>query len=571
MSDVRVAIENNQIAVVVDPIRVGVSVVGQRGPAGPIGGANTQVLFNDGGDAAGGDARFVWNKVTGQLALGSTATVGWSDLLLQRDAANTLALRNGASSQVLRVYATDDGAGNFERGFVGWTGSVFQIGTEKGGTGTGRAIRILTDGTNRWQVAGNGHISAVTSNTYDILGARTVRAETSLEVSTNGLRLSWTAGTGGTVQTTGQPLLLNPSGNRVVVGGGSFAELSFTSSANAPILNYSGVGNALELKNGTNPQILRVYETWTDAANYSRGYIQAAVGLFQIRTEATGTGIARNIAIRPGGNAVLFGFGISGATQYTFSGSESGNAQLTMRPSGSDALYSIIEMQGQNGVGAAGMLLQAGQNAGWIGADTITLRKRDNSVNYLVLNSTAATFGVPISGPTNVLEMRNGTSLQTLRIYGSYTDGSNYERLGIYRHATWGWTLENQAAGTGGNRSVSLSGFRVHFVVGGAAVWRVESDGNFRPEANNTIDIGVAGSMPRSIYAGTSVVAPGLTTTPVLVSALPSAHPSRDGMRAYVTDSTLPYTAANIGTVVTGGGANKVPVMFVNGTGWIIG
>ena len=42
------------------------------------------------------------------------------------------------------------------------------------------------------------------------------------------------------------------------------------------------------------------------------------------------------------------------------------------------------------------------------------------------------------------------------------------------------------------------------------------------------------------------------------------------GGRAFVKDSTVAYTSANLGKVVVGGGAKKVPVYF-DGTGWRIG
>lgn len=54
------------------------------------------------------------------------------------------------------------------------------------------------------------------------------------------------------------------------------------------------------------------------------------------------------------------------------------------------------------------------------------------------------------------------------------------------------------------------------------------------------------------------------------VGALPAASAALRGYRGFVTDATVAYTGANIGTTVVGGGANVVPV-FCNGAAWVIG
>ena len=61
-----------------------------------------------------------------------------------------------------------------------------------------------------------------------------------------------------------------------------------------------------------------------------------------------------------------------------------------------------------------------------------------------------------------------------------------------------------------------------------------------------------------------------IRTRPVTVGTLPLASAAGEGSRHHVTDSTLAYASANIGTAVTGGGANKTPVKVVNGS-WVIG
>jgi hypothetical protein len=54
-----------------------------------------------------------------------------SDLVILRDAANTLAQRNGTSAQVFRVYNTYTSSTNYELGKLEWSSNAFRIGTEK--------------------------------------------------------------------------------------------------------------------------------------------------------------------------------------------------------------------------------------------------------------------------------------------------------------------------------------------------------------------------------------------------------------------------------------------------------
>lgn len=71
---------------------------------------------------------------------------GSPDVRLFRDAANTLAQRNGVNAQAFNLYNTYTDASNYERGVVKWSSSILQIGSEKLGTGTARNVQIVRDG-----------------------------------------------------------------------------------------------------------------------------------------------------------------------------------------------------------------------------------------------------------------------------------------------------------------------------------------------------------------------------------------------------------------------------------------
>jgi len=94
------------------------------------------------------------NNVYG-LALVNNGRIEWSggpawykakDLVLLREAANTLGQRNGLNAQTFRLYNTYTDASNYERGFLRWASNVLEIGAEAAGTGTARATAIYSLG-----------------------------------------------------------------------------------------------------------------------------------------------------------------------------------------------------------------------------------------------------------------------------------------------------------------------------------------------------------------------------------------------------------------------------------------
>lgn len=92
-----------------------------------------------------------------KLSWGNTSTnINNPDTILTRDAANTLAQRNGVNAQAFRVYNTFTDASNYERGKMEWASNVLRIGTEKAGTGTARALELQTDGVTRLTLAASG-------------------------------------------------------------------------------------------------------------------------------------------------------------------------------------------------------------------------------------------------------------------------------------------------------------------------------------------------------------------------------------------------------------------------------
>ena len=79
------------------------------------------------------------------------------DLFLYRDAANTLAQRNGTNAQTFRVYNTYTSTTNYERAKLEWSSNALKVGTEKGsGGGTARPMSLQTDATDRLTITAVG-------------------------------------------------------------------------------------------------------------------------------------------------------------------------------------------------------------------------------------------------------------------------------------------------------------------------------------------------------------------------------------------------------------------------------
>jgi hypothetical protein len=62
-------------------------------------------------------------------------------------------------------------------------------------------------------------------------------------------------------------------------------------------LCHDSIADVLALRNGSNAQSLRVYETYADASNYARLSFVASAGAYSIKPEAAGTGTLRPLQI----------------------------------------------------------------------------------------------------------------------------------------------------------------------------------------------------------------------------------------------------------------------------------
>ncbi len=97
------------------------------------------------GGTFGGNGNW-WSVNNLNLSATTALSFGASDLILRRDAANTLALRNSTNAQTFNLYNTYTDASNYERGRFSFVSNELRIGTENAGTGTARNTRMVSAG-----------------------------------------------------------------------------------------------------------------------------------------------------------------------------------------------------------------------------------------------------------------------------------------------------------------------------------------------------------------------------------------------------------------------------------------
>jgi len=178
-----------------------------------LGGTDKRVLFDDNG-VIGESANLTFDKTNSILTLGA-------DVNLIRQAANTLALRNGVNAQMFNIYATYTDASNYAYLRQGFDGSSFILQGGRAGTGTSYSLQIgldstntgninfATAGTNKIQLNTSGNLLWSTDNTNDI-GASGATRPRNVYVGSTVIAASTIQSTAGNI--IGNGIAINRSG-----------------------------------------------------------------------------------------------------------------------------------------------------------------------------------------------------------------------------------------------------------------------------------------------------------------------------------------------------------------------
>lgn len=169
--------------------------------------------------------------VSGLLQAGTTVGIS-TDVLLNRDAANSLALRNSTNAQAINIYNTYTDASNYERFQLIWSGNRIYLQQSIAGTGVARAMSLVAGGQldfgsnfgTQWSVLTTGHLVAGADNTYDIGASGATRP-----------RNIYVAGTGNI-----SGVLTAASGTATPAGGSTAARVLFGTTSGFGIYYGSG-------------------------------------------------------------------------------------------------------------------------------------------------------------------------------------------------------------------------------------------------------------------------------------------------------------------------------------------
>lgn len=161
----------------------------------------------------------------------------------------------------------------------------------------------------------------------------------------------------------------------------------------------------------------------------------------------------------------------------------------------------------------------ADPNTGLYNRNPDELGLSTNSADRLIVNATAvqhgptmtlgATPGAPdvyfVRDAANILAHRNGTTAQRVYIYNTWTDASNYERLGTWWQGNLAFVMA-ESVGTGVARTLYMGTAQAADVIlrtTNLDRWRIASNGHFLAGSDNSIDIGAAGATrPRDLHLG---------------------------------------------------------------------
>lgn len=242
-----------------------------------------------------------------------------------------LDLNSGAT---FNLYNTADKTTNYERLRAQWSGNIAQIGTQNGGTGSFRAIRVGVFNGAFLQSYLEQNVSGPTTLLVGGSFSSTAIYLTSSAANSTGTQISThvnpTLNQSGTAGAT----ILNVDPTVTATGSGTYAvqrwgwggtTVGFMSSSGVHSVNGLGVASTgtlgflsstalgtagfdltfardaadtLALRRGTNAQTDRNYETYTDASNYSRHYRGWSGGFGYIGTQAAGTGTRRPLIVQ---------------------------------------------------------------------------------------------------------------------------------------------------------------------------------------------------------------------------------------------------------------------------------
>jgi hypothetical protein len=275
---------------------------------------------------------------------------------------------------------------------------------------------------------------------------------------------------------------------------------------------------------GTAAHQFRIYQTFTDASNYERGRLGWSGNDFLVGVERDGTGSERGLILQ-GGAAQYIQFRLGGTNIWAFSNPghlfPSGDNLYDIGISGTNRprdIYFGRQIICPDGSAAVPALAQA------VNLDTGIFFGGTAGTSFIGLTADGTEYlrikndGISIGGASldtflvrdaaNTLAQRNGTNAQELRLYGTFTDSSNFERVFLdFDSGASAFRLLAERSGSGSERTLQIGtvgSAALQLLTGNTARWEITSGGLFRPAADEK-DLGDSTHRIKDLYVSGEV------------------------------------------------------------------
>lgn len=366
-------------------------------------GGYTAFVVNPTESAVGSGSKYLADFQVGSASKVSISNTGFVSILGTSGVA-THSLTLGSTGTGAAIYNTSDQTTNYERALIGWTSNRFIISTGKGGTGTGRDIVIRTDGTTNIDLvnagSSSGYVQILNAKSMTVADTSGVSVAPTVAVSSGTstvLQIVPTINASGTNGYTA--LLVNPtetatgSGSKMLadfqVGGSS--KVSINNAGMISVLGTSGSATH-SITLGSTATGIVAYNTSDQTTNYERLRMAFVSNIYQVVSEASGSGTLRAIRLSP------FGAGTSTSyLQMNTSSVTNGLIQMQATTNTAGAIISMI-----NGSWGA----TSGTQYGLQVAPTLT---QSGTAGYtmVLVNPTESSVG---SGTMRLLDLQVGGS-----------------------------------------------------------------------------------------------------------------------------------------------------------------
>ena len=168
-----------------------------------------------------------------------------------------------------------------------------------------------------------------------------------------------------------------------------------------------------------------------------------------------------------------------------------------------------------------------------------------------------------------VVEQRNGTNAQAFRVYNTYTDASNYERVSI-GHSAGAFQILSDALGTGAAKQLQIgtnTAASLVLTTANTLRWQVTSAGHFLAVTDNAYDIGASGAnRPRNLYIAGSFDALGSIASPAFYAG-PSGNATAMTTPTNGVFRITNNSATDLNRIQLGGSTDAFPAIARDGAG----